>query len=351
MTIVSLLQDSVEKGASDLHLTVGRPPTLRINGVLIPVGEAILMPLDLQEFVDEIVPEKQRRVLDDRGEVDFSHAVEGMGRFRVNAFHQRGTYAFVLRTIPYDIPELSSLGLPSELLEVTAMPRGLFLVCGPTGSGKSTTLASMINIINTEQAEHIITIEDPIEYLHRHKKSIVNQREIGADAQSFSQALRAAMRQDPDVIMIGEMRDLETIGAALTAAETGHMVFATLHTNSAAQTIDRIIDVFPPNQQQQIRIQLSATLQGVLVQQLLPRIDVKGRSVATEFLLINPAARNLIREGKTHQIMSVIQTGGRFGMHTMDMSLKKLIMENKISKDIAMEKAGDKESLQRLLGM
>ena len=351
MNLNHLLEEAVKRQASDLHLTAGLPPMVRVHGEIMPLAEETLDRQLLRGFVDATIPKDHLASYENRGEADYSYSIEHLGRFRVNAFHQKGNPALVMRSIPVQIPALGSLGVPKELAEIINTPRGLFLVVGPTGSGKSTTLAAMIDIINTTKACHIVTVEDPIEYMHNHKKSIVNQREIGSDTQAFAPALRAALRQDPDVILVGEMRDMETMATAITAAETGHMVFATLHTNSAAQTVDRIIDVFPPHQQPQIRTQLAAVLQGVLVQQLLPRQDGQGRVVATEYMFINPAARNLIREGKTHQLNSVIQTGSRQGMHTMDMSLKRLVAEGLLDANLALQKAGDRESLQRMLGI
>jgi twitching motility protein PilT len=282
------------------------------------------------------------------GEIDFSFAIPGVSRFRVNAFRQRGSAAIAIRVVNERIATLDELGHPDILKTLARMPRGLVLVTGPTGSGKSTTLAAMIDLVNNERACHVLTLEDPIEYLHKHKKCIVNQREIHADSKSFANALRAALREDPDVILVGEMRDVETIGIAVTAAETGHLVFATLHTCDAAQTIDRIIDVFPPHQQQQIRIQLSLTLQGIVSQQLLPRLDGSGRIVAHEVLMVTPAVRNLIREGKTHQIASVIQTGARFGMQAMDFSLRDLFRRGIISYEDALERSMNPENFIRL---
>jgi twitching motility protein PilT len=281
--------------------------------------------------------------------MDLSFSLAGIGRFRVNVFKQRGTMAAAIRLVASKIPNPEDLGLPSSVIELSKKTRGLILVTGPTGSGKSTTLASLINLINHERADHILTLEDPIEYLHRHHKSIVNQREIGHDSQSYANALRAALRQDPDVILVGEMRDLETISIAITAAETGHLVLSTLHTVGAAKTIDRIIDVFPPSQQQQIRIQMSTVLQAVISQQLLPRRDKSGRVAAIEVMIANPAIRNLIREGKTHQITSSIQTGLKFGMQTMDGALADLYRKGIITREDAMTYAVDQEMLSKLL--
>ncbi|HEX3277061.1 MAG TPA: type IV pilus twitching motility protein PilT, partial [Thermoleophilaceae bacterium] len=283
-------------------------------------------------------------------QIDLAYSIPGKARFRVNAYMQRAALSAAFRLIPHEMPKLNSLGLPPVLEEFTKKPRGFVLVTGPTGSGKSTTLAAMLDSINEERHEHILTIEDPIEFLHKHKKCIVNQRELGADAQTFALGLKAALRQDPDVILVGEMRDLETISTALTAAETGHLVFATLHTQDTAQTVDRIVDVFPPDQQQQVRVQLSVSLQGIVTQQLIASADGTGRVVATEVLVPTPAVRNLIREGKTHQIYSALQTGGQFGMQTMDASLAGLVREQKITRELAEARSSTPEELRRLMG-
>ncbi|WP_094547045.1 type IV pilus twitching motility protein PilT [Petroclostridium xylanilyticum] len=349
MTIDELLKHTVEKGASDLHITVGIPPIMRLHGKLIPIGEHKLMPEDTERYIRQILNESQLKAFQEKGEMDLSFSLAGIGRFRVNVFKQRGTMAAAIRLVASKIPNPEDLGLPSSVIELSKKTRGLILVTGPTGSGKSTTLASLINLINHERADHILTLEDPIEYLHRHHKSIVNQREIGHDSQSYANALRAALRQDPDVILVGEMRDLETISIAITAAETGHLVLSTLHTVGAAKTIDRIIDVFPPSQQQQIRIQMSTVLQAVISQQLLPRRDKSGRVAAIEVMIANPAIRNLIREGKTHQITSSIQTGLKFGMQTMDGALADLYRKGIITREDAMTYAVDQEMLSKLL--
>jgi twitching motility protein PilT len=293
-------------------------------------------------------PEKYE-IFEASGDLDFSYAIEGLGRFRVNAYKQQGNVALAIRLINARVMTFQELGLPDVCSHLARRPRGLVLVTGPTGSGKSTTLAAMIDLINREHQHHIITLEDPIEFVHRHQKSVVNQREIGQDTKSFASALRSAMREDPDVILVGEMRDPETIGIALTAAETGHLVFGTLHTSSAAQTIDRIIDVFPPHQQQQIRVQLGNTILGVVAQQLIPRADRPGRVAALEILVTTPAIRNLIREGKTYQIISQIQTGVKFGMQTLDMHLRTLVQKKIISLEEALNRAADPETIQRLL--
>lgn len=344
-----LLRTAVERNASDIHITVGVPPVFRINGSLVHYESPALLPSDTMAFFDEITTQEQRQKLALNGELDFSFAIQGVSRFRVNAFRQRGSLAIAIRVVNEQVPTLDKLGHPEILKTFARQHRGLVLVTGPTGSGKSTTLAAMLKLINEERSCHIITLEDPIEYLHKHNKSIVNQREIHSDSLSFANALRAALREDPDVILVGEMRDVETIGIAVTAAETGHLVFATLHTGDAAQTIDRIIDVFPPHQQQQIRIQLSLTLQGIVCQQLLPRLDGNGRVVALEILTVNPAVRNLIREGKSHQLVSVIQTGARFGMQSMDMSLKDLYRRGIISYEDALARAINQETFVRLV--
>lgn len=344
----ALLRTAVERRASDVHITVGIPPVLRLNGSLVRTDAEPLRVQDTQAMLEAITSPEQQEKFWQTGEIDFSFAIPGLSRFRVNAFRQRGSAAIAIRVVNERIATLDELGHPEILKTLARMPRGLVLVTGPTGSGKSTTLAAMIDLVNNERACHVLTLEDPIEYLHKHKKCIVNQREIHADSKSFANALRAALREDPDVILVGEMRDVETIGIAVTAAETGHLVFATLHTCDAAQTIDRIIDVFPPHQQQQIRIQLSLTLQGIVSQQLLPRLDGSGRIVAHEVLMVTPAVRNLIREGKTHQIASVIQTGARFGMQAMDFSLRDLFRRGIISYDDALERSMNPENFIRL---
>lgn len=329
--LTDLLRDAVARQASDIHLSEGQPPVFRIHGELIRMGEQPLGSDDMTRTVEQILPRDAVRTLQERGEVDFSYGVPGLSRFRVSVYRQRGGLAIALRIIPFRIVSLAELGLPPVLETLCDKPHGLVIVTGPTGSGKSTTLAALIDRINERHSRHIITIEDPIEYLHRHKRAIVHQREVGSDTQSFSRALRAALRQDPDVILLGEMRDLESIRIALQAAETGHLVFATLHTNGAVSSIDRIIDVFPPEQQQQVRIQVAGTLQAVVAQRLIPRIDRPGRTVAVEILLANAAVRNMIREGKTHQLVTAIQTGGRQGMQSMETSLRDLANRGIIS--------------------
>ena len=348
MNMVELLQEGVRRKASDLHITVGVSPIFRIDGDLVASGHPKLLPADTERLLAEIATAEQREKFGQMGELDMSYALPGVSRFRVNAFRQRGATALVLRVVAENVPTFEQLRLPDVLKTLAGKTRGLVLVTGPTGSGKSTTLAAMINLINEKRSCHIITLEDPIEYLHRHNRSIVNQREVNSDTRSFANGLRAALREDPDVILVGEMRDMETISIAITAAETGHLVFATLHTSDAAQTVDRIIDVFPPFQQQQVRIQLSMTLQGIVAQQLLPRIDGRGRVAAMEILVANPAIRNLIREGKSHQILSVIQTGAKAGMQSMDMSLRELSRKGMVTFEEALMRASDPDTFMRL---
>jgi twitching motility protein PilT len=309
----------------------------------------ILNGSQIRQMVFSILTQKQREKFENELELDTSYALPGRGRFRVNVFLQRDSVGCVMRAIPYEIVDFDSLGIPPAVKPWAYMPRGLVLVTGPTGSGKSTTLASLIDIVNRERSVHIMTVEDPIEFLHTHKRSLINQREVGEDTHSFAEALKHVLRQDPDVILVGEMRDLETISTALTAAETGHLVFATLHTQDAPQSIDRVIDVFPAHQQQQVRVQLAAALQGICTQQLLPTIDGEGRAVSCEVMVATPAIRNLIREGKTHQIYSMLQAGGKYGMVTMDMSLAQLVRSHRISLDVALERCANEEDLRRLL--
>jgi twitching motility protein PilT len=345
-----ILATVVERNASDLHITPGVPPMLRIRGSLAPMdGLPRLTPTDTREIVYSILNNSQRQKLETDNQLDFSYAVPGKGRFRVNAFHQRGSVSAAFRLIPSKTVPIEELGLPPVIRDFAKKPRGLVLVTGPTGSGKSTTLASLINEINETRSDHILTIEDPIEFVHTHKKCIVNQRELGADAQSFALALKAALRQDPDVILVGEMRDMETIGTALTAAETGHLVFATLHTQDAPQTIDRIIDVFPSDQQGQVRMQLAVGLQGIVTQTLIPTADGAGRTVAAEILVPTPGVRNLIREAKIHQIYSLIQTGGAHGMQTMDASLAGLVRAGTVTMNTALSRSSQPEELRRLV--
>jgi twitching motility protein PilT len=346
-----VLRQMVETRASDVHLTPGFPPAMRDKGKIKPMeGFPVLNAQQTREVVYGILNDDQRKRFENNKQLDFAYAIPGVARFRVNTFFQRGTVSAAFRLVPQEIPSLDSLDVPHVLRELTAKPRGFVLVTGPTGSGKSTTLAGMIDVINSTRQDHILTIEDPIEFLHSHKESIVNQREIGSDAPDFALGLRAALREDPDVILVGEMRDLETISTALTAAETGHLVFATLHTQSTAQTVDRIIDVFPPAQQGQVRTQLSIALQGIVTQQLLPTLDGRGRTVACEVLIPTPAVRNLIREGKTHQIYGALQTSGAVGMQTMDADLARLVRNGKISRSLAEQRASVPEELNRLLG-
>lgn len=344
-----LLEEVIKKKASDLHLQVGLPPTLRIDGALTPVvGAEPLTEETIEALIFAILDEDQKQILLKDKEFDFSFAFGDLGRFRVNAFHERGNLAAALRMIPNEILTIEQLGLPPIVGKFTEFPRGLVLVTGPTGSGKSTTLAAMIHKINNEKSSHVITIEDPIEFTHKSKKSVIVQREVHYDTYSFSAALRSALRQDPDVVLIGEMRDLETIAAAITIAETGHLVFATLHTNSAAQSIDRMIDVFPPHQQPQIRAQLSNIIMAICSQRLVPAIG-GGRIAAAEILVATPAVRNIIREGKSHQLDAVIQTGSEFGMQSMDKTLVSLIHAGTITYDEARNFAVDIEELDRLM--
>jgi twitching motility protein PilT len=349
--IPELLEIVLSRGASDLHLTAGSPPLIRLHGQLIRLEDyPKLEPQALRGMVYAILPQRQRERLEQELELDMSYSLPGAARFRVNVYFQRDSIGAAFRLIPFEIKPIADLGLPPQVAELARYPRGFVVVTGPTGSGKSTTLASMVDVVNTERACHIMTVEDPIEFLHKHKMAMVNQREVGSDTKGFAPALKHVLRQDPDVILVGEMRDLETIQTAITAAETGHLVFATLHTQDAPQTIDRIIDVFPPHQQQQVRVQLSTTLQGIVTQQLLPTVDGRGRVVATEILVATAAVRNLIREAKIHQVYSVMQAGARYGMQTMDMSLSNLTRQGKVSLQTAMDACHDPEELKRLAG-
>ena len=344
-----LLEEVIKRKSSDLHLQVGIPPMLRVDGVLMAVsGAEALTEETVESLVFAILDDDQKKILLKDKEFDFSFAFGDLGRFRVNAFHERGNIAAALRLIPNEIMSVEQLGLPAIVSKFANYPRGLVLITGPTGSGKSTTLAAMINKINQERAAHIITIEDPIEYTHKSNKSVIVQREVHYDTYSFGAALRSALRQDPDVVLLGEMRDLETIASAITIAETGHLVFATLHTNSAAQSIDRMIDVFPPHQQPQIRSQLSNILMAICSQRLVPTIG-GGRVAAAEILIATPAVRNIIREGKTHQLDAVIQTGAEYGMQSMDRTLVNLVQQGKISYDEAKNFAIDLTELERLM--
>ena len=347
LSLEKLLHLAGELKASDIHLTVESPPVFRIDGSLAQVKTDKLSQADLEAYAHSLMNEQQAKRFAEYGELDLSYSLPGVGRYRVNAFRQRGSIGIVIRLIPFVIPNPESLRLPPVCIELAKSHKGLVLVTGPTGSGKSTTLASLVDYINRTRACHIVTIEDPIEYLHRHKLSLVNQREVGNDTQSFSSALRAVLRQDPDVILVGEMRDLETIATAVTAAETGHLVFSTLHTNDATQSVDRMIDVFPTHQQQQIRVQLAAVLQGILSQQLFPRADQKGRVAAIEVMLATPAVRSLIREGKTHQLPTVIQTNAKLGMITMDKAIMDLVQKGLISYEVAQEKMQSPDSFKR----
>jgi len=347
MEILDLIRLAIEKNASDLHLTVGLPPMLRIHGHLQATEHEALAPAEIEALITAMLTEDQSGKLTKERSIDFTYSY--IARFRVNVFYEKGYLAAALRFIPFEIPSLEKLGVPFVVSELARKQRGLILVTGPTGSGKSTTLAAMIDLVNTEQSTHIITIEDPIEYLHPHKKSIVNQREVYSDTHSFSDALRDAMREDPDVILVGELRDLETISIAITAAETGHLVFATLHTIDAVQTIDRIIDVFPEGQQSQIRLQTSLALQGVVSQRLIPTADGKGRVAAIEAMTVTPAVANLVRERKTHQIYSMIETGTKEGMLSMNQSLAELCKNRKIRIGDALTYSNKPELLKRML--
>jgi twitching motility protein PilT len=344
--LAQLLQTMLEKGASDLHITSGTPPQIRVDGSLVPLNHPPLAPAETKQVIYSVLTDNQKHRFEEENELDLSFGLKGLSRFRANVFQQRGAVAAAIRVIPFRILTFEELGLPPIVHELVKKPRGLVLVTGPTGSGKSTTLASMIDRINTDRHNHIMTIEDPIEYLHPHKKSLVNQREVNQDTKSFKAALKYILRQDPDVVLVGEMRDLETVEAALTIAETGHLTFATLHTNSAAQTINRIIDVFPPHQQSQVRAQLSFVLEGVLSQTLLPKANGQGRALALEIMVPNPAIRNLIREDKVHQIYSSMQTGqNQFGMQTMNQSLCTLYMKRMISYEEAVGRSSYPDEL------
>jgi twitching motility protein PilT len=347
--IVTLLRLAIERRASDLILTVGLPPMLRIDGEWRPTEYETMTPTMTRRLMYSMMDEKKQRVFEEGRELDFSFSLSGQGRFRVNVFYQRGSVGGVLRTIAEEVLTFDQLGLPKNVGDVARLPRGLVLVTGPTGSGKSTTLATMIDLINREYPKHIVTIEDPIEFFHSHKTSIVNQREIGEDTQGFQRALRSVLRQAPDVILVGEMRDHETIGAAVTAAETGHLVMGTLHTNSAPEAVDRIIDVFPEAQQEQVRVQLANNLQAILTQQLVPKASGDGRVLAYELMLATPAVRNLIREGKTHQLLSTIQTGGAIGMLTMDACLADLHLKRVISYETGVARAVDAKEFIRMV--
>lgn len=353
MILEDLLQLVFQKNGSDLHISAGLPPVIRVDGKLLRTEYPPLTKEDVQRLIFGMLNNEQRRNLEQNWELDCSYGIYGLGRFRVNVYKEKGTYAAAFRTITSDIPAFADLGLPPIVKEIAEKPRGLILVTGPTGSGKSTTLASMIDHINATRSEHILTIEDPIEYIHNSKRSIVHQRELGQDTRSFSNALRAALREDPDIVLVGELRDLETVALALTAAETGHLVMGTLHTSSASQTIDRIVDVFSAEQQQQIRIQLSNSLVAVFSQTLLPKLNAagekKGRVLAQEIMVVTPAIANLIREGKTAQIYSAIQTGGSLKMQTLETALRDLYSKKMITYDDAMAKSSRPDDLKRML--
>ncbi len=351
LDIAEALRIMLRTGASDLHLTTGAPPMVRLDGELAALPDfPVMKPDGLQRSLYAMLTQKQREQFEEDLELDFSHALVGEARFRVNIYRQRDSLGAAFRMIPYEIKPLEALGIPQSVSAFAALPRGLVLVTGPTGSGKSTTLASLVDLANRSRSAHIMTVEDPIEFLHRHKRSLVNQREIGTDTHSFGAALRHVLRQDPDIILIGEMRDLETIQVALTAAETGHLVFATLHTQDAAQTIDRIIDVFPSGQQGQVRTQLATAVQGIVCQSLLRRADGPGRAAAVEVLIATPAIRNLIREGKVHQIYTALQAGAQLGMQTMDQHLAELVKNGAISYEVAAETCHSIEEFKRLCG-
>ncbi|MBE5860310.1 MAG: type IV pilus twitching motility protein PilT [Butyrivibrio sp.] len=348
--INDILKTAKEVNASDVHITVGIPPKMRVNGKLIALeGYDKMKPDDTQSIADELMSIKQKELLEANGQLDMSFSLRGLGRFRLNAFKQRGSVAMAIRLVATEIPDAEALGIPSSVINLYQRQRGLVLVTGPTGSGKSTTLASIIDKINNNREAHIITLEDPIEFLYQHNKSIVNQREVGLDSNSYANALRAALREDPDVILVGEMRDLETISTAITAAETGHLVLSTLHTIGAASTVDRIIDVFPPHQQQQIRIQLANVLEAVISQQLIPNPSGDGRRAVFEVLHVTSAVRNMIREGKTHQLITIMQTNKKLGMITMDDAIVEMCRSGLISRDMAVQYAQDPDIIQAKL--
>ena len=347
MTIEELLITAKENKASDVHITVGLPPKMRINGILVDMDYPRLLPPDTEAVISTMMSDKRLQQFEELGEIDFSYSIPQIGRYRVNVFHQRGSMAASIRLVSTKIPLPEELGIPKSVVDLYQKKRGLVLVTGPTGSGKSTTLASIIYRINSMREVHVITLEDPIEYLHNHKKAMVNQREVGLDTHSYSNALRAALREDPDVILVGEMRDLETISTAITAAETGHLVLSTLHTIGAASTIDRIVDVFPPHQQQQIRVQLSMVLESVISQQLIPTADKKSRVAAFEVMHSTPAIKNLIREAKSPQINSTIQTSKKLGMQTMDDAIFDLYMKGDIDKENAVSYAQDSQIMEK----
>lgn len=345
-SIEEILREAKNAGASDVHLTVGIPPKMRVNGNLITMDYPRMLPADTLEVVLEIMNPNQREKFEERGEYDMSFSIPEVGRYRVNAYRQRGSVAMAFRLVGTKVPAPETLGVPESVVDLYQRKRGLILVTGPTGSGKSTTLAAIIDKINNNRDAHVITLEDPIEYLHQHRMSMVNQREIGLDSENYANALRAALREDPDVILVGEMRDFETISVAITAAETGHLVLSTLHTIGAASTVDRVIDVFPPHQQQQIRVQFANVLEAVVSQQLIPTADGKGRAAAFEVMHANHAVRNLIREGKSHQLTSVMQTNRKLGMITMDEAIIQLYYEGRISRDMAVQFAQDPDAME-----
>jgi twitching motility protein PilT len=350
-SIEAFLREMIERGASDLHLTMASPPMIRLHGELVALAHPPLSPTDTKNLCYSLLTEAQKKKFEEESELDFSFGIKGVSRFRGNLYQQKGAVGGAFRMIPHETPKLQALGLPPTCAELTNLPRGLVLVTGPTGSGKSTTLAAMIDKVNRERHEHIITVEDPIEFVHEHKGCLVNQREVFADTTSFTQSLKHVLRQDPDIVLIGEMRDLETIEAALVVAETGHLVFSTLHTNSAVQTINRVIDVFPPHQQAQVRAQLSLVLQGVVSQQLIARRDGRGRVLAAEIMIPNAAIRNLIREEKIHQIYSQMQVGqAKYGMQTMTQALMNLVQRNLITPEEALGHATEIEEMRQNLG-
>jgi len=348
ITLRELLDQMVKRNASDLHITVGSPPIIRIDGKLTKTEHDVLTPEQTKKLAYSVMNERQRKAFEENSELDLSFGVETLSRFRCNVFMQRGNVAMALRQIPYKINTFEELGLPETVQKLGELPRGLVLVCGPTGSGKSTTLAALVDKINSERNMHILTVEDPIEYLHKHKNCIVNQREIHSDTKAFATSLKYALRQDPDVVLIGEMRDLETMEAALTISETGHLAFATLHTNSSAEAVNRIVDVFPTNQQEQVRVQLSFVLQAILCQQLIPRIG-GGRSLALEILVATPAIRAVIRDDKIHQIYSLIQAGQKYGMRTMNQSLFDLYSKKKITFNDAIGRSSNIQEFEEMI--
>jgi twitching motility protein PilT len=351
VSLRALLEEMIQRKASDLHITAGERPKLRVDGVIINSNaEHVLGPKDTLQLTYSILTENQKKRFENEDELDFSFGIQNVSRFRANAFRQRGCVALAIRQVPFQITSLDDLGVPAILSKLSERPRGLVLVTGPTGSGKSTTLAAMIDKINRERRGHILTIEDPIEFIHRHQGCMVNQREVGADTKSFSQALKYALRQDPDVILVGEMRDLETIQAAITISETGHLCLATLHTNSAAESINRIIDVFPSHQQSQVRAQLAFTLEGVVTQQLLPRAKGSGRVVATEVMICTPAVRASIRDDKVHQIYSIMQAGKKHGMQTLNDSLYQLYVQREVLLEDCMKASSDPNEFLRMVG-